>query len=373
MLSVSAGLLLKSYERLRSTDMGCITENVLTMRISLPGARYRTPGPAPVDFFETLLQRVRALPGVDATGFVTAVPGQGYWGDGFFRIVEHPPLPQGKGLYAILRMADPGYFAALGIPFLRGHTFDDNQKLDRANEIIVSQSFARSYFPGEDPIGKHLRAMGRHKFTIIGIVADTRYAIGEKPQPTQYYPLFAGFDNNGTLVIRSSRDVERLALPVQRIIQGLDRDLPVADVLTMNQLLSKYTFEDSFNAILLSGFALLSLLLAAARLFGVLSYVVAQRTNEIGIRIALGARREQVLGLMLLDGLRPALLGLVFGLAVSSATVRVIHSMLYETQPLNPAVFACVTGLLLFVVIIACVAPAWHASHLDPIRALRSE
>jgi putative ABC transport system permease protein len=372
-LLIGAGLLLKSYERLRATDMGCATENVLTMRIGLPGARYKTPGPAPANFFDSLLTRVRALPGVDAAGFVTAVPGQGYWGDTGFTIVEHPPLPQAKGLFAIYRWADPGYFAALGIPILRGHAFDANQRFGHANEVVISETFAERYFPGEDPLGKHLRLGDKSEAVIVGIVGETRYAIGEPPKEMQYYPLFAGMENNGTLVIRSSHDVTQLALPVQRIVQQMDRDLPVSDVLTMNQLLGKSTLDESFNATLLVAFAVLSLLLAAVGLFGVLSYIVAQRTSEIGIRMALGAQREQVLGAVLLDGLRPATFGLILGLAASVAAARLMGAMLYETQPLDPAVFAAVAAMLLAVAVLACIVPAWRASRLDPVQALRMD
>lgn len=153
----------------------------------------------------------------------------------------------------------------------------------------------------------------------------------------------------------------------------MDRDLPVSDVLTMDQMLGKNTLDQSFDTTLLSSFALLSLVLAAVGLFGVLSYIAAQRTNEIGIRIALGAQREQVLRLMLADGLRPALFGLALGLVASAAAVRLMRAMLYETQPLDPAVFATVTATLLLVAALACLAPAWRASRLDPMQALRME
>jgi putative ABC transport system permease protein len=377
-LLVGASLLIKSYQRLRTTNIGCDTDNVLTMRINLPAARYKAPGPAPVIFFKALLERVRALPGVNSAGFVTAVPGQGYWGDVGFRIPEHPPLPQGKGLFAIYRYCDPGYFRAIGIPILRGHAFDSGQELDRANEVMISESFAREFFPGEDPIGKHLMhgsLIGGQKqeHVIVGIVADTRFEIGEPPKPIQYYPLLSGVENYGTLVVRSDRDVEQLALPVQRVIQSMDRDLPVSSILTMDQMLGKSTLDQSFDTTLLSSFALLSLLLAAVGLFGVLSYVAAQRTNEIGIRIALGAQREQVLRLMLIDGLRPALVGMALGLAASAATLRLMRTMLYETRPLDPAVFTAVAGTLLLVAALACFAPAWRASRLEPMQALRME
>ena len=377
-LLVAASLLLKSYARLRSTDLGCITSNVLTMHINLPSARYKSPGPTPPDFFETLLQRVRTLPGVEAAGFSTGVPGEGRMGDFSFTVAEHPPLPQGKGTFAINRSVDPGFFAAMGIPVLRGHTFDNGQTFGHVNETVISESFAQKYFPNEDPIGKHLLLMGGKKpYTIVGVVGDIRYSIGEPPQPMQYYPMGAempaGDMGFGTLVIRSSRNVEQLALPVQRVLQSMDRDVPVSDVLTMDQLIGKSTLDQSFDATLITAFAVLSLLLAAAGLFGVLSYIAAQRSSEIGIRIALGAQRQQVLGLMLADGMRPALLGLVLGLGASAAATQLIAAMLYDTRPLDPAVFTAVALSLVAVAVLACMIPAWRASRLDPMQALRTE
>ena len=369
-LLVGAGLLLKSYERLRSADMGCITQGVITMHLGLPDARYATPSQR-ANFYDTLLERVRALPGVDAAGFATLVPGQGYEMDSTFNIVEHPPLPQGRGLYALSRSADPKYFGAMGIPILRGRTFD-GKRLAAANEVIISQSFASQYFPGEDPLGKHLHVHGQNA-VIVGIVGDTRYAIGETARPVQYFSLDAGVENVGTLVIRSSQDPEQFALPVQRIVSEMDRDLPVSDVLTMNQLLGKSTQDQSFNTTLLVAFASLSLVLAAVGLFGVMSYIAAQRTTEIGIRIALGAQREQVMRNMLLDGMRPAILGLVVGLAASLAAGRLMRDLLYQIKPLDPAVFAAVAATLLAVAVFACIVPAWRASRLDPMQALRAE
>ena len=329
------------------------------------------------NFFDTLLDRVRNLPGVQEAGLVfPVVPGDGYGGDHGFTIVEHPPLPLGKGVFAIHRWVDSGYFSAIGIPMLRGRVFGDNQRPGHATEAIISELFAKQYFPNEDPIGKHLKivGMGTHAYEIVGIVGDTRFEVGEPPRPMMYFALDADDDMDGaSLVIRSIGDVTRYAIPVQRIVQELDRELPVSGILTMDQVIGRNTADASFDATLLMVFAASSLLLAAVGLFGVLSYVVAQRTGEIGIRMALGSRREQVAGLMLGDGLRPALYGLGLGLAASAAVTRLIESMLYQTRALDPMVMVTVSLILLGVAAAACLLPAWRASRVDPMQALRTE
>ncbi len=370
-LLTAAGLLLKSYERLRSTDMGCTTQNVLTLRTGLPDARYKTPSQR-ANFFDLLLQRIRNEPGITMTGIVEAVPGQGYWGDTSFTIVEHPPLPQGSGIWALNRTADPGYFQAMGIPILRGRTFNPSLRLKLANEIIVDQTFVNKFLPGEEPIGKHIHTNDKD-YVIVGVVGATRFQIGEDPKPIKYFSLESGEAPVVTIVIRSNQDVAQFGLPVQRIVSDMDRDLAVSDILTMDQLLGKSTLNASFNATLLASLAVLSLILAAVGLFGVLSYIVAQRTSEIGIRIALGAQRDQVLQLMLLDGMRPAIVGLILGLATAAGASRLLSAMLYQTRPLDPAVFVAVAATLLLVGTVACLVPAWRASRLDPVRALRTE
>ena len=188
-----------------------------------------------------------------------------------------------------------------------------------------------------------------------------------------YMPIYGNGYTNVTIVVRSTRDVDTLALPVQKVISQLDPDLPVSDVKTLEETIAASILGSQFDSFLVLGFAVIALVLAATGLYGILAYLVAQRTTEIGIRIALGAQREQVLRLMLADGLRPALIGLVLGLAASAVTVRLIRSMLYDTQPLDPVVFAAVTAALLVVAALACMAPAWRASRLDPMQALRTE
>lgn len=371
-LLVGAGLLLKSYRQLRSSDLGCATDNVLTMQFSLPENNYANSVQR-MNFFAGLLARVRSLPGVDAAGFVRAVPGQGYGGDAGFAIAEDPPLPAGQMQSAIVRWADPGYFKAMGIPLIRGTIFDDSQRLEKANRVVISESFARQYFGGGDPIGKHLLTLGDKPFEISGIVGDTRFTVSKPAQPMMYFSIYSGEFGSTGLVVRSAVDVNTLALPIQRTVQQIDPGLAVMDILTMNQIIGRDTLDASFDAILLLVFSVLSLLLAAVGLFGVLSYNAARRTTEIGIRIALGAQREQVLRLILGEGLRPAVVGLVIGLLGSVGVTRLVQSMLYKTQPLDPIVFLSVTAMLLVVAAVACVWPAWRTSRLDPMETLRSD
>ncbi len=371
-LLISAGLLLKSYERLRSADLGCVTNNVLTMGLGLPDTLYSAPDQR-VGFFDNLLERVRSLPGVQAAGLATAVPGQDDEQDNGFAVAEHPPLPPGQLRYALVRWVDPGYFSAIGIPLLQGQTFGQDQRLHRAMKVVVSDSFARAYLTNENPLGKHLLTLGHKSYEIVGVVGDTRNLISVPPEPIMYFPLYAGTEGGATLVVRSNRNVTQFALPIQRLVQELDSDLPVSDILTMHQLLGKSTVDSSFNATLLSAFAVLSLILAAAGLFGVLSYIVSQRTSEIGVRIALGAQRASVLKLVLWDGLRPAFLGLALGILGSLVTAQLIRSMLYGIGPLDPSVFLFVFAVLLSVVCAACLVPAWRATRVDPMIALRYE
>ena len=372
-LLIGAGLMLKSFSRLRSANLGCITQNVLKMDLNLPQARYSLAAER-ANFFDSLLARVRTLQGVRAAGLVfPVVPGDGYGGDSGFVVVEHPKPPPGQRMDAIHRWVDPGYFEAIGIPFSRGRTFDDNQRPGHPTQVIISEAFSRQIFPGENPIGKHLRTVGADQYEIVGIVGDTQFSVGDPAQPMMYFALDANSEMTGAaLVVRSDQGVTALALPIQRIIAQLDRDMPVSDVLTMDQVLHRNTMEASFDVTLLLVFAAFSLLLAAVGLFGVLSYIVAQRTGEIGIRMALGAQREQILSTILIDGLRPALLGLFLGLLGSAAVVRLFGSMLYETAPLDPTVFIAVSVTLLVVVAIACAFPAWRASRLNPMQVLRA-
>jgi|CZKR01.1.fsa_nt_gi putative ABC transport system permease protein len=374
-LLIAAGLLLKSFWRLRTTDVGCTTDNVLTMRYSLPGKKYNSP--AKVNAFnETLLGRVRAMPGVRAAALGSTVPGAGYGGDDLFTIPERPRIAPGAPQpEALFRTADPEYFSALQIPLLSGRFFTSADRNGRPKTVIISDQLMRQYFPGENPLGRHIHSMrGDADYEIVGVVADTRYLVGQPDKVTLYFPVLSGENTTGmALAVRTAGDPLSISIPVQKLVAELDPQLPVSHVLTMQQIIEQSLGNASLSASLVLGFAVMSLILASVGLYGVLSYLTIQRTAEIGVRMALGAQRGEVVRLMLGDGLRPAFYGLVLGLAASLGAVRLIQSMLYGTRPLDPAIFAAVAASLLIVAALACLVPALRASRIDPIQALRSE
>jgi predicted permease len=404
-LLIAAGLLLKTFMRLRATNLGCATDNVLTLSYSLPDKKYNKPETVNA-FNETLLDRVRAMGGVIAAGMADMQPGSGPGSDDIFRVAEHPPIPAGQELPdAQTRRADPGYFSALQIPLVSGRFFTSQDRASSgssdhgnmqatmetameasmhaaaqannpANRVIINQKLAEKYFHGENPVGKHLNiaAYGPANLEVVGVVGDTLYRVNEPSMATIYFPILAGMSDYGmSLAVRTASDPLQLSVPIQKQIAALDPELPVSDVLTMEQIVGESLGNQSFSSTLVLAFAVLSLLLASVGLYGVLSYLVTQRRTEIGIRIALGAQRGQVLRIVLADGLRPALLGLVLGLGASVGAAQWIRSLLFGAQAVDVSVFAAVSGTLLVVAVVACLVPAWRASRLDPMQALRTE
>ena len=378
MLLVSAGLLFKSFMRLRMADLGCRIDHVMTMKFGLPEIQYNTPDKVML-FHQSLLERVRHLPGVRGAALVSTAPGAGPQGDRVFTILERPAPSYSLQYDAMTLTADPQYFSVMQIPLLRGRVFTEHERLDNTHYIVVSKKFVDQFLPGDDPIGKHVRSgwdTDVENYEIIGEVGDTVYDVTKPIEATMYFPILSGIPNRtseATIVAWTSVDPLAMSTPIQQQISALEPELPVYNALTMDQILGKTTASQGFAANLVLAFAALSLLLAAVGLYGVLSYLVTQRVSEIGIRIALGAQREQILRLILLDGLRPALLGLMLGLAASTGATQLIRSLLYGTAPYDPTVIAAVILTLLLIASIACIFPAWRASRLDPMQALRAE
>ncbi|HEY2360689.1 MAG TPA: ABC transporter permease [Candidatus Angelobacter sp.] len=376
-LLISAGLLFKSFMHLRSSDLGCATDRVLTMRFGIPDRQYDKAGKI-VAFHEALLEKVRNLPDVLAAGLVSTAPGAGYEGDSIFTIPEHPPSGKVLDLDAMTRKADPGYFNAMQIPLLQGRVFTMQDRLDRSNYVVISKLFADRYFPGESPLGKHVKIEWNQKkepLEIIGVVGDTIHDLGDPIKPTIYFPLLSGAPMQTTLVtlvVRTAHDPLAMAMPVQKQLASLDPQIAVR-VLTMQQIIGRATTSQSFSASLVLAFALLSLILAAIGLYGVLSYLVTQRIAEIGIRMALGAQRSEILRLVLLDGMRPVFVGLLLGLMGGAAAGMLIKSILYGTRPLDPIVFAGMVGSLLVTAAVASAIPALRACRIQPTQALRTE
>jgi putative ABC transport system permease protein len=376
-LLIGAGLLIRSFVRLRSTDVGCVTDNVLTLDYSLPAQKYASPEKVNA-FNEALLEQVRAMPGVRAAALGSGVPGAGAGEDDAFTIPEQPPIAQSTALPdALYRRVDPGYFSALQIQLLKGRFFTSDDRIGHPKTVIISHQLEQQYFPGQSPLGKHLHVVpyGDADFEIVGVVADTLYQVGQPSRPVMYYPVLSGSSGPGglTLVVRTASDPLAMSVPVEKEIAALDPELPVSNVQTMQQAIGDSLGNTSFSATLVLSFAVLSLVLASVGLYGVLSYLMTQRTTELGVRMALGAQRDQVLRLMLFDGLRPAIIGLALGALASAGITQLIGSMLYDTRPLDPLVYVTVTLSLLMVATLASMIPAWRASRLDPMQALRAE
>jgi predicted permease len=377
-LLVSAGLLFKSFLHLRTADLGCVTDNVLTVKYGMPEKQYDTREKV-VAFHESLLDRVRRIPGVRAAALVSTPPGGGYDGDEVFTIPEHPAPSSTIADDAINRTIDPTYFSVMQIPLIRGRFFTDHERLTNDHYIIISKKFADQYFVGEDPIGRHVHVawnVKKEDYEIIGVVGDTLYDVAEPVKATMYFPILSGvpqLTGSATIVVRAAVDPLTLSVPIQQQVAALDPAMPVYDVFTMQQILGRTTASQNLSATLVLAFAALSLVLAGVGLYGVLSYLVTQRVAEIGIRMALGAQRSEVLRIVLLDGLRPVALGLVIGVAGGAAAGMMIRSILYGTSPFDPVVLAAMVGCLMLTAVLACAVPAVRASRIEPMVALRAE
>ncbi len=372
MLLIGAGLMLKSFSKLQTVDAGFNPERVLTIQFSLPSKRYDKK-PHVAQFYEDLMARVNTVPGIESAGVVTVAPLAGHWSDETFTIEGRPPLPPGHFMDALVRSADPGYFKAMGIPLKRGRFFTAADRLEQGNRSIVSESFVKEFFPNEDPIGKRINLGDDVWREIVGIVGDVRKDVAAELQPTMYFPYATGNANNATLMVRATGDPNLLSLPLQQILRSLDPNLPAVTVKTMDEIRGDATQQSRFGLSLIGLFAGLAVVLASIGLYGVLAYSVGQRTNELGIRIALGAAPPDITRLIVWQGMKPAAIGIVAGLLGGLAATRWLESVLFEVKPNDPVVMISVTLLIAAIAILASYVPAWRATKIDPMVALRAE
>ncbi|MGH9139805.1 MAG: FtsX-like permease family protein, partial [Vicinamibacterales bacterium] len=349
---------------------------VLTARVTVPSRRYPDDAKR-IAFFAGLTERLRAIPGVESAGAISYLPLAGPGAATDVTIVGRPaPLP-GQTLGTGVSVCDSGYFDALKIPLLRGRMFTPREMAEKSNVVIVNDTLVRRYFPNEDPIGKRLviaMNLPNVPTEIIGVVGDVKFSdIAGETGPMSYWPHPQLAYGAMTLTVRTGADPAAFAPLVERAVHELDKDQPVADIRTMDQWVTRNLSQARFSSTLLTTFAALALALAAIGIYGVMSYSVSQRTSEIGIRLALGAEARHILGMVVGNAARLALVGLAIGVALSLALGRTMASLLYQTAGTDPLTFAAVVATLGSVAIAASYVPARRASRIAPVEALRAQ
>ena len=384
-LLIGAGLMIKSFFRLQRVSPGFNTENMLTMRLSLPRTSYPDFSHQR-DFFQQLLARIESQPGVQSVAAINVLPLSGSTADRSFRIEGRSLSPGEPGPDEELRFISPAYFTTMGIPLLRGRDFTQRDTSDAPRATIINQALADRYWLGEDALGKRIAysafSEGKPNWCeIVGIVGNVKHSGPDMPEkPEVYVPYLQPLFSTATsvigpmyLVIRGTSDSANLAAAVRTEIASLDKNQPVSNIKTITQRLSESLAQRRFNMLLLGIFAGVALVLASVGIYGVMSYTVTQRTHEIGIRMALGARASNVLKLILGHALVLAIIGVAIGLTTALALTRVISSLLYEVSATDPLTFAVVSLILVGVALGACLVPARRALKVDPMSALRHE
>jgi putative ABC transport system permease protein len=376
MLLIGAGLLVRSFARLTAVEPGFRTDHVLTMNVSLPGARYADP--KDVQFFAELGRRIRALPGVANASTITFLPFKGMGsGTYFWRAEREKPAP-GQEPVTDVRMVQAQYFETMNIPLRRGRTFAEADIDPKAPmRFVVNEALARQMFPNEDAVGRKLVVLMKNENPpgeIVGVVGDIKHgSLMDKVRPMVYYPQSHLSFSFGSVVVQTRIEPLSLAQPVTDVIRKMDPELPVSDVGTMQRWVDESLSRTKFQTGLLAIFAGLALILAVLGIYGVMSYGVAQRTHEIGVRMALGAQQGQVARMILSRGLILTVSGLALGVAGAAALGRYLETLLFEIKPADPLTLAAVTGILLVVAIAAAYIPARRAAKVDPMVALRYE
>ena len=393
-LLIGAGLLVRSFLKLAHVPLGFSADRMVTMRVKLTGSRYST-GAGVIGFYNDVLARVRQLPMVRSAAVATDIPlsGEQPYSHSMFQVEGRPPRPIAQRPHADSVVVSPEFFGVMGIPVLAGRLFDAHDANRAANAaavsagydphpvpnaIMVNEAFARKIFPGEDPIGRTILA-GRNdadRSTIVGVVGSIRgNSLGAEPAPLIYSCACGGnrFLTRMSLIVRTKGDPHSAIRAIEEQVYGVDRDQPVFDVRTMEDRLAASLEPQRFQLMLVGAFALIAIVLAAAGVYGVMSYMVARRSREIGIRMALGARPDDVLGLVLRESAWLSAVAIPAGFAGAWALTRYAKSMLYGITTLDAASFAIAPLVLLLAVLAATIGPARRAAHVDPITALREE
>jgi putative ABC transport system permease protein len=386
---IGAGLLISSFVKLQAVDPGFNPRNLLTMTVSLAGASQYV-GPSREAFYRQLTEKLAALPGVESASAINHLPLAGDWW-GTWLGIEGRPLPQpGQELEVIWRIARPDYFRTMGVPLRAGRDFTERDTADAPGVVILNETLARRQWPAEDPIGKRVtmddprdNSQPLRWLTVVGVVKDVKQnSWTDAPANEIYLPFqqgggfFAGTAGQFTsmsVVVRTAVDPRSLAAAAQETVRALDRNLPVSNVVSMEQVIDDTLWQPRFNLQLIGLFAGLALTLASIGLYGVMSYSVAQRTREVGLRMALGAQRRDVVKMVVGQGMKLAALGVTIGLVASVALTRLMNQLLFGVSATDIATFTIITGALTLVALLACLIPARRATKVDPMIALRYE
>ncbi len=375
-LLVGAVLMLQSFQRLLAVDPGFRPEGVATFEITLPRTRY-SDGAQRAQFFEQARARLSSLPGVRAVGAISNLPLGGYESMDSIAIEGAAPVPRGKEPMAEDRAITPGYFGALGISLMSGRDFAATDGADKPLVAIINETLARQFFPGRDALGQRIKWVLNDKDwrTIVGVVRDVRgFALEAQARPQLYHPHAQSPYSGMAMAVRADATaLPSLRSAIQQEFKQLDATLPLANYRTMPELVAKAVARPRFSALLLGLFAAAALLLTVVGLYGVVAYGVNQRTREIGLRLALGAQPQNVLALVIGQGMQPVGVGVGIGMISAFALTRLLASQLYEIKPTDPATFGLVALGLLCVALLACYLPARRAAKTDPMVALRVE
>jgi putative ABC transport system permease protein len=375
-LLIGAGLLMKSLNRLQSVEPGFDPNNVLTMRVNLPSRKYDTD-PKLLNFFKQAIDQIQAIPGVESAGAINTIPFGGPHSGTGVEIEGQPKRPPGQGLGTGICVTDANYFQTMRIPLKRGRLYTQQEALEMRHVVVVNEAFARENFPGQDPIGQRVTINMKDEnqpSEIIGIVGDNKHkGLDTEVEPMAFWPHAELVYSSMTITIRMRSEGANVAGNARNVIHQLDPDQPIGEVITMNGMMARSVARSRFNSLLLAIFSVVALVMAAVGIYGVMSYAVLQRTHEIGVRMALGAQRRDVLTLILKQGIILAVTGVLVGLAGSFGLTRVISTLLFDVTATDKTTFAAVAFGLFAITFIASYIPAWRATRVDPLVALRYE